>query len=109
MNERVVKVLRNEKGFTLMEMLVVLFIIGVILAIALPNLTKTGDSAQKKADQANIKMLEAQAENYRLAEGKYPKELGDLVKEEYIKKLPTCAGEKPFKITSTNPFTVGCE
>lgn len=100
---------RDEAGFTLIEMLIVLFIIGVIIAIAIPNLTKTGDAAQSSAEEANIRMLEALAENYRLAEGEYPTKLGDLVTEEYIKELPECGNDKSFTIKEREPFTVECE
>lgn len=89
---------RNDKGFTLLEMLVVLFIIGVILAIAIPNLAKTGDTAQSKAEEANIQMLEAQAENYRLAEGSYPDTVKELVDKGYIRSAPKCKNGKDFII-----------
>lgn len=101
--------MRNEAGFTLIEMLIVLFIIGVIIAIALPNLTKTGDAAQNNAEEANIRMLEAQAENYRLAEGKYPDDLSVLESEGYVKSMPKCANKKSFIIEKKDPFTVKCE
>lgn len=100
---------RNEAGFTLVEMLIVLFIIGLIIAIAIPNLTKTGDAAQSHAEKANIKMLEAQAENYRLTEGAYPAKLDDLKEENYIKELPQCGNDKSFIIKNRDPFTVECE
>lgn len=54
----------GENGFTLIEMLVVLFIIGLILAIAIPNLKAAGLKAQEKADLANRQMIAAQADQY---------------------------------------------
>lgn len=101
---------KNENGFTLIEMLIVLFVIGVILAIALPNLTKTGDSAKAKADEANIQVLLAQAENYRLVEGEYPESVDDLVGD-YIQAKPECADKgKEFTFeTSGDSITITCQ
>lgn len=104
----------NEDGFTLMEMLVVLFVIGVILAILLPNLTKTGGVAEEKAEEANAKMLLAQAENYRLAHpnNHYPAKIEDLVTEGFIQSVPRCADKnKAFKIVggpTDEAITVEC-
>lgn len=42
------RLFQDERGFTLIEMLVVLFVIGVIIAIALPNLKNAGRQHRKK-------------------------------------------------------------
>lgn len=82
---------KNEEGFTLIEMLIVLFIIGALLLIVLPNLTKSGAEAQEKACQANIHLLETQVENYYLEHGHtWPADVSVLVQEEYLKKAPVC-------------------
>lgn len=80
----------RESGFTLVEMLVVLFVIGIILAIAIPNLRTAGESAQLKADQANRRLISAQVEQYYLEHGSYPKSVQTLVKEGYLQSVPTC-------------------
>lgn len=41
--------MKNEKGFTLIEMLIVLLVITVLLLITIPNVTKHNSSIQKKA------------------------------------------------------------
>lgn len=101
---------KREGGFTLMEMLVVLFVIGVIIAIAVPNLSKVGDTASEKAEEANIKMLEAQAENYRLEKGEYPNSVSDLTDGEYIKEAPECQGDGEFQFEEdeNGVFSVSC-
>lgn len=100
---------KKEKGFTLVEMLVVLFVIAVILAIVLPNLAKTGSVAEDKAEEANKRMLLAQAENYRLVEGDYPKTVGDLVDKGYIEAAPECGDGGSFQFHEKNgKLTVSC-
>lgn len=81
----------GERGFTLIEMLVVLFIIGLILAIAIPNLKAAGEKAQEKADLANRQMIAAQADQYFLEYREYPS-VEELVKRGYLRAVPPCPG-----------------
>ena len=46
---------KNNKGFTLMEMLIVVAIIGVLVAIAIPTVNKSLTKSQQAADNANIR------------------------------------------------------
>ena len=47
--------LRNKKGFTLIEMLVVIAIIAVLVSIVIPTVVATTDSARAAADAANLR------------------------------------------------------
>lgn len=51
------KKLKNRKGFTLIELIVVIVIIGILAAVIIPNLIGFGDSAKKKADLATARTL----------------------------------------------------
>jgi general secretion pathway protein G len=70
---------RRQKGFTLIELLIVMAIIGLIAAIALPNLYKRFFGAQRDAAAAQIKSIEAALGTYLLDVRKYPKTLDELV------------------------------
>ena len=50
----------NKKGFTLMEMLIVVAIIAVLVAIAIPSFTSSLQKAKEAADEANIRGYYAQ-------------------------------------------------
>lgn len=53
--------LRNKKGFTLMEMLIVVAIIAILVAIAIPTFNSSLKKAKQAADMANIRAKYAEA------------------------------------------------
>ncbi|MGG9992520.1 competence type IV pilus major pilin ComGC [Streptococcus suis] len=58
------------KGFTLVEMLVVLGIISLLLLLFVPNLSKQKDAVQEKGNAAVVKVVESQMELYELEHDK---------------------------------------
>lgn len=77
------KWLRCKKGFTLVEMLVVLMIISILLLIAIPNMTKNNEVANDKGCEATVKLLQSQVSVYQLEEKKAPTSITDLVEGGY--------------------------
>ncbi|MEP2990039.1 MAG: type II secretion system major pseudopilin GspG [Parasphingorhabdus sp.] len=62
----------SEAGFTLMEMLVVLVVIGLIAAVAIPQITKLMGSAKSKATKVQMETLSAGLRYYEMDVGAYP-------------------------------------
>ncbi|CYU52932.1 prepilin-type N-terminal cleavage/methylation domain-containing protein [Streptococcus suis] len=58
------------KGFTLVEMLVVLGIISLLLLLFVPNLSQQKDAIQEKGNAAVVKVVESQMELYELEHDK---------------------------------------
>lgn len=75
---------KNQKGFTLVEMLVVLLIISVLILITVPNVTKHFKTVDDKGCEAYIKMVQGQVEAYKIAQLQYPTSFQDLIDSGYL-------------------------
>ena len=63
------KKLKNSKGFTLMEMLIVVAIIAILVAIAIPTFTKQLEKAREATDMANLRSAYAEVMAAALTSG----------------------------------------
>lgn len=63
--------LKNNSGFNLMELLVVLIIVGILAALALPNFQKTREAAFDKEAKANLKLIQAAERIYYIENAFY--------------------------------------
>ena len=90
----------NKKGFTLIELMLVVIILGILVAMVVPRLVGRGEQARRQAGEADIKSNLALAlDLYELDNGSYPEKLEDLIKDPgeskarnwngpYLKKKP---------------------
>jgi competence protein ComGC len=80
---------KNQKGFTLIEMLVVLMIVSVLMILIIPNLGSKSEDVQSKGCEALVSVVQAQVDVYYLENNKFPKDLQELVTGNYIRKNQT--------------------
>lgn len=67
-----------QSGFTLWELLLVLFLMGVILNLATPHFGSAKNQVQIRVDLANKERIEGAAQLYRIDVGTYPLSVSDL-------------------------------
>jgi general secretion pathway protein G len=81
------KVFRNTKGFTLIEIMVVMVIIGLLAALVIPKFFGHVDKALQQDAQAQIELLGQALDLYRLENHKYPTtDEGLAALKTYLKK-----------------------
>jgi type II secretion system protein G len=66
------KLRRSKKGFTLVEIMIVVAIIALIAAIAIPNLLRARHNANETAAIASLRTLSTAMESWRAVNGAYP-------------------------------------
>ncbi len=91
------KRINREEGFTLIELMVVVLIIGILVAIAVPVYFSAQTNAKEKTCKANLRTLDGALQTYAAETGDYPAAgvyatvLAVLVPN-YLKELPACPG-----------------
>jgi general secretion pathway protein G len=105
----------KNKGYTLIELLTVVFIIAAIISLALPHLRRAILKAQLTSCQSNLRNLVSALEQFRNDSDKYPDTLSELVPR-YFDHIPVCpaAGFDSYTTGYTissqkDEFTVACK
>ncbi len=100
---------RSTKGFTLVEIMIVVVIIGLLAAMAIPAFQKVRQSSQDKAVLNNARQLSAAADQYYLENGVSSVASTDLVgATNYVKVVNTVASETyPTNLTQGVTITIG--
>lgn len=70
--------MRSTAGFTLIEVLLVVAILGILAAVVVGNFGQHGDNARIKATRASIAAISTQIDVYQLDTGRYPASLENL-------------------------------
>jgi len=93
----------RKHGFTLVEIMIVVAIIGLLAAIAIPNFVKARTTAQKNACISNLRQIDGAMEQFalenKLADGA---EVGDDDVGPYLKgnAMPECPGGGTYTVSA---------
>ena len=101
------------KGFTLVEIMIVVAIIAILAAVAIPNFVKYRNDSQRSSCISNMKQLQTAAEQYNIVNGADQKPTtADLCgTDKYIKTTPVCPYKhEAYKIDNVSEtIVVTCE
>lgn len=110
---------RNSKGFTLIELLIVVAIIGIIVAIAIPNLLNAIQRAKQRRSMGDIRTTATAIEAYAVDLNRYPPaggytiptgvlpsvtlgKISNYVSPTYVKQVPLSDGWNSWFMGSTD-------
>jgi len=96
---------RSNKGFTLVEIMIVVVIIGLLAAMAIPAFQKVRQSSQDKAVLNNARQLSAAADQYFLENGGVAEVPVATLKTEYVKTLNTSRSGETWPTTISRTAT----
>lgn len=103
------KMQKDQKGFTLVELMVVVVILGILATLAVQSIGDSSDKAKISKTKADLRTIASAIEIHKAEIGNYPSSINDLVGD-YIKKVPESpvSGQK-YAVDVTDGYAVLCD
>ncbi|HTA79087.1 MAG TPA: type II secretion system protein [Terracidiphilus sp.] len=79
---------KSEAGFTLMELMIVMAIIGILATLAVPSFIGALKSAREAVLREDLHVLRAAIDSYTMDKQKAPQSLDDLIQDGYLRSIP---------------------
>lgn len=91
----------NKKGFTILEMIIVLSIVALLFLLTLPNIQQKKEVIDKKGCEALVEVVNAQILLYEVDHLESPSSIQTLISEGYLKETQaTCPNGKKIQIAN---------
>ena len=92
---------KQDAGFTLVELMIVMAIIGVLAVVAVPSYISALKHAREAVLKEDLHVLRSAIDSYTMDKQKAPQTLDDLIQDGYLKTIP----EDPMTRTTTSWVT----
>lgn len=79
---------QHEAGFTLMELMIVMAIIGILATLAVPSFIGAIRSAREAVLREDLHVMRAAIDSYTMDKQKAPQSLDDLIQSGYLRSIP---------------------
>lgn len=79
---------RRQQGFTLLELIIVVAVIGILATIAMPRLLHAPERAREAVLKTNLRTLREGLDQYYADKGRFPATLEALVEDGYLRDMP---------------------
>ena len=89
--------MKNKRGFTLVELMVVLTVIALLLSVVVPDYVGRMKRAEEAVLQENLAVMRDALDKHYTDAGKYPANLEELVAKRYLRSIP----RDPFTQSAT--------
>ena len=79
---------KHEAGFTLIELVIVMAIIGILLTLAIPNFAAAIKHAREAVLKEDLQTMRMAIDSYTMDKQKAPQSLDDLIQDGYLRAIP---------------------
>lgn len=80
--------IKNERGFTLLELMIVIAIVGILVTLAMPSFRTATVKAREAVLKEDLFVMRSVIDQYYADNGIYPPTLQDLVGKGYLRSIP---------------------
>lgn len=80
--------LHRQRGFTMIELVIVMAMLGLLLSLALPQYMATLERGREQVLQSNLVAMREAIDKFYGDRGRYPDKLEDLVTQRYLRTIP---------------------
>lgn len=100
-----IRLYKNRRsGFTLIEILLVVVIIGMLATVVVPRIAKSLGKGERTKAIADVRGIATQVEAYRMMEGKYPSSLSALTEgsDPYLSGIPKDPWDRDYQYSASS-------